>query len=145
MSLQEPKLKMSKSHEDPRSRILVNDSPTAIGEKVRLALTDSTTGVSYDPVGRPGVSNLLALMKHFDRGRRTFEELAEEHSVLSMRDFKDKVADAISDGLADVRTRYNQLMTDGSSTLEDIAVKGADSARSKANQTMKKVRDVMGL
>jgi len=84
-------------------------------------------------------------MKQFDRGQRTFEELAEEHSVLSMRDFKDKVAGAISDGLADVRTRYNQLITDDSSTLEDIAVEGAISARSNANQTMKKVRDVMGL
>lgn len=145
MSLQEPKLKMSKSHRDSRSRILINDSPITIGEKIGLALTDSTAGVSYDPVERPGVSNLLALLKYFDRGPRTFEELAEEYNVLSMREFKEKVAVAISDGLADVRARYNQLITDGSSTLEDITIKGANNARKKADQTMKEVRNVVGL
>ena len=145
MSLQEPKLKMSKSHADCRSRILVNDSPVAIAEKVRLALTDSTAGVSYDPIERPGVSNLLALMKYLGPGRESFEELAEMHKALSMRDFKKIVADTISGGLAGVRARYNLLITDDSQRLEEIAIKGADSARSKAEKTMGRVRNVVGL
>ena len=59
MSLKEPLLKMSKSHADPRSRILVNDDHQTISEKLRFALTDSMARISYDPINRPGVSNLL--------------------------------------------------------------------------------------
>ena len=145
MSLQEPTLKMSKSHADSRSRIIINDSPAAIEEKIRLALTDSTAGVSYDPTNRPGVSNLLALMKHLDPESWSFEELSEKYSALTMRDFKKIVADTISVSLGDIRARYNQLMNDGTGSLEDIARKGAESARGRADETMKSVRCAVGL
>ena len=145
MSLKEPNLKMSKSHEDPRSRILLNDSPAVIWDKVRLALTDSTAGVSYDPINRPGVSNLLALMKYLDTGSRSIEELAEDYSTLSIREFKERVAVSISEGLADVRAQYNRLINDDSRMLRDIATEGAKKARSKANKTIRRVKDVVGL
>ena len=145
MSLKEPTLKMSKSHTDARSRILLNDSPTVIEDKIRLALTDSTAGISYDPVKRPGVSNLLALMRYLNPGRGSFEEIAEQYTAFSMLNFKMKVADAISEGLADIRVRYNEWVSDGSGSLEEIAAKGAASARSKAKHTMERVRNVVGL
>ena len=145
MSLKEPHLKMSKSHPDPRSRILINDSPNIIEEKVKLALTDSAAGISYDPFNRPGVSNLLAMMKYMSSEQRSLKELAEEHHALSMREFKNRVAEAISEGLSNVRSRYNRLISNSSETLEDVAVQGADSARKKANETLKIVRNVIGL
>ncbi len=145
MSLKEPNLKMSKSHEDPRSRILLNDSPAVIWDKVRLALTDSIAGVSYDPIKRPGVSNLLTLMKYLDTGSPSIEKLAEVNSTLGMREFKETVAVSISKGLADVRMQYNRLINDDSKMLRDIATEGAEIARSKANKTIRRVKDVTGL
>ena len=145
MSLKEPTLKMSKSHADARSRILLNDSPNVIEDKIRLALTDSIAGVSYDPVKRPGVSNLLAIMRYLHPERGSLEEIAEQHRGRSMREFKKKAADAISEGLSDIRVRYNELISDDSPILEAIAAKGAAKARAKASYTIGKVRTMVGL
>ena len=146
MSLKEPRLKMSKSHQDFRSRIQINDGPQIIGDKIRLALTDSITGVSYDPDNRPGVSNLLAIMSYLDEQGRTAEELAEAYSSMSMRQFKATVTSAISEGLASTRDKYNRIMNnDQTHYLDDIAIEGSNKARRQADMTMAAVRQVIGL
>lgn len=53
---------MSKSAADSRSRILLSDSRDEIASKIRKAVTDSEGHISYDPAGRPGVSNLLRIL-----------------------------------------------------------------------------------
>lgn len=146
MSLKEPRLKMSKSHQDFRSRIQINDGPHIIDEKIRLALTDSITGVSYEPEIRPGVSNLLAIMSYLDEQGRTAEELAQACTSMNMRQFKETVASAISEGLASTRDKYNRIMNnDQTHYLDDIAIEGSNKARRQAKQTMAAVRQVIGL
>ena len=146
MSLKEPNLKMSKSHEDPRSRILITDSPEDVHKKIRLALTDSTPGLSYDPVHRPGVANLLEILKHLDVHGRSCHELARDFDTLSMRDFKQKVADKISESLSDIRTRYNQIIdADNGRYLDHVAASGANKALISAEETMEIVCEVIGL
>ncbi|MCJ1248317.1 Tryptophan--tRNA ligase, mitochondrial [Trapelia coarctata] len=143
MSLKEPHLKMSKSHQDPRSRISLSDTADEIHLKVKQALTDSISGVSYDPKSRPGVSNLLEILSHLDGAGRSPVELAQEHSPLSMRSFKEHVAQRIADGLAGFRERYTPLIDAG--RLEDVAMQGAKEARYNAGPTMLKVRDSLGI
>ena len=146
MSLKEPRLKMSKSHEDFRSRIQLNDSPEIIGDKIRLALTDSITGVSYDPECRPGVSNLLAIMSYLDEQGRTAEELAQACSSMTMRQFKAAVINTVSESLASTRDKYNRIIgKDETHYLDDIAIEGSDKARRQADKTMAAVRQVTGL
>lgn len=146
MSLKEPRLKMSKSHEDFRSRIQINDSPEVIGDKIRLALTDSGAGVSYDPESRPGVSNLLAIMSYLDEQGRTAEELAQVCNSMNMRQFKAVVTSAISESLATTRDKYNRIMDkDETHYLDDIAIEGSIKARRQADKTMAAVRQVVGL
>lgn len=53
---------MSKSAVNPKSRILISDSKDEIEMKIRKAVTDSETHISYDPVRRPGISNLLCIL-----------------------------------------------------------------------------------
>ena len=137
---------MSKSHQDFRSRIQINDDPQIIGDKIRLALTDSITGLSYDPENRPGVSNLLAIMSYLDEQGRTAEELAEAYNPMSMRQFKATVASAISEGLASTRDKYHRIMNnDETHYLDDIAIEGSNKARRQADMTMAAVRQVIGL
>ncbi len=62
MDLQEPTRKMSKSVSSPLGTVLVLDPPEEIDRKVRKAVTDTETEVRYDPVAKPGVSNLLELL-----------------------------------------------------------------------------------
>ena len=124
----------------------MNDGPEAIGEKIRLALTDSIKGVSYDPVHRPGVSNLLAIMSNLDERGRTAEELAQACSAMDMRAFKAMIACAISESLAIIRDRYNRVINnDDTHYLDDIALGGSNKARWQADQTMAAVRQVIGL
>ena len=146
MSLKEPQLKMSKSHDDGRSRILISDSSEDIAGKIRLALTDSMPGIAYDPANRPGISNLLELMSHFDGQKRAADILAQDCSGMSMRLFKENVAMTISEGLSEIRAKYQRLIaSDDSHYLEDIGRKGAAQAQYKAQETMLQVREAVGL
>ena len=146
MSLKEPKSKMSKSHADPRSRILINDSAKDIATKIRLAVTDSLPGVTYQPDLRPGVSNLLAIMSQLDEKGRSFNELADAHHDMSMREFKDAVSKTTDHALTSIRQRYNHLL-EGSRVeyLDEVAKQGAVNARDMAGSIMSTVRKVVGL
>ena len=137
---------MSKSHPDLRSRIHINDGPEIVADKIRLALTDSIPGVSYDPEHRPGVSNLLNIMSYLDREGRTSEELALACSHMNMRQFKAMVTSAVSDKLADAREKYKRIMSDRETYyLDDIAIEGSRKARRQAHIIMAKVRQAIGL
>ncbi|KAG0648338.1 Tryptophanyl-tRNA synthetase [Hyphodiscus hymeniophilus] len=146
MSLQEPHLKMSKSHADPRSRILITDSADEIYRKVMSALTDSTNSVSYDPSKRPGVSNLLQLWSHFDAEGRSPEELALACRDMNLRTFKTKVSETIAASLEPIRMRFAELMReDGGAYVEHVEKQGARKARESADSTMAIVREAVGL
>lgn len=146
MSLKEPKMKMSKSHADPRSRVRINDSTEDIATKVRLAVTDSMAGITYQPEERPGVSNLLAIMSYLDDSGRSCEELAYLHQEKNMRMFKDEVVRTADHALAGIRERYNHLLGDAQNEyLNEVAREGAVKARDMAENTMSTVRRVVGL
>jgi tryptophanyl-tRNA synthetase len=146
MSLADPAKKMSKSDPKPKSRILITDSREAIHAKLKSALTDSIDGISYDRAARPGVSNLLDLLFHFDpAGAASPEDLARDLEGLSMRGLKTKVADAVDEGLKDVRGRYEELMGGNQKELDELAHEGAERAEKRAEETMGQVRAVMGL
>lgn len=60
-SLRDPSKKQSKSDPNDKSRITLRDSPNAIRKKIKRAITDFTSEVTYDPVNRPGVANLVGI------------------------------------------------------------------------------------
>lgn len=137
---------MSKSHDDPRSRIHINDDPEVIRDKVRLALTDSIVGLSFDRTARPGVSNLLSIWSFFDDENRTAEGIAQAYSGMAMPELKAKLTSVISEGLANVRENYNRLINDHHAHyLDDIAMEGSAKARRQARTTMDAVRHAVGL
>ncbi|KAI9817277.1 MAG: mitochondrial 37S ribosomal protein rsm10 [Thelocarpon impressellum] len=146
MSLKQPNLKMSKSHADLKSRILITDTPDEIMQKIRLSLTDSISGVSYDPVARPGVANLLDIMTHLSDGSRSPEALAEEYESSGMREFKQHVADCIIEKMSPIRKEYHRVIDlDGGRYLDAVAARGAENARANAGETMAMVRSLVGL
>jgi tryptophanyl-tRNA synthetase len=146
MSLADPMKKMSKSDPKPKSRILITDSREEIQSKLRTALTDSIEGVSYDRQNRPGVSNLVDLMYHFDDvGAASPEELADELKALSMRALKEKVAETIDKGIRDMRGRYQDLMGADQKRLIEHAEDGAKRAEDIAEETMERVRRATGM
>ena len=146
MSLQEPHLKMSKSHADSRSRILITDSADEIYRKIMSALTDSINSVSYNPSERPGVSNLLQLWSHFDPEGRSSEDLALSCQDMNLRTFKIKVSETIARSLEPIRLNYAELMAEGGGAyIDQVEKKGARVAMESAEATMAIVREAVGL
>lgn len=136
---------MSKSHQNPLSRILITDSTEDITRKIMAARTDSINAVSFDPIGRPGVSNLLHLLSLFDEQSRGPDELGNAHSGLNLRDFKALVSQRITNALEGVSTRYQEVMKhDDGKYLDHVEKKGAERARENAEETMTTVREAIG-
>lgn len=61
--LNDPAKKMSKSDETGKGVIFLADTPEAAKQKVMSAATDSFGDVQYDYKERPGISNLLDILK----------------------------------------------------------------------------------
>lgn len=113
--------------------------------KIKAALTDSTEGLSYNPTERPGVANLLSLMACMDKQQRSEEQIAADGQALSMRAFKEEVSNAIIHGLADIKARYDHFSDTAQwQYLQDVIAHGNGKACSKAEDTMIKVRDLVG-
>ncbi len=140
MSLTDPTSKMSKSDENPRSRINLLDPPDEIRAKIRSAVTDSEPIVRFDPEEKPGISNLLDIMSACTG--RTVEDLAGEFADGGYGTFKDAVAESVATELAPVRSRYD--------ALDDVEVarvlqKGALDARAQAEGYQQQVRRAVGI
>ena len=104
MDLQEPTRKMSKSVSSPLGTVLVLDSPEEIDRKVRKAVTDTETEVRYDPVHKPGVSNLLELLAASTGGDPA--ELAARY--VNYGSLKADVSEALAELLRPVRERHRR-------------------------------------
>lgn len=146
MSLADPSLKMSKSHSNPKSRVLLTDAADVIRAKLKSAVTDSYDGISYDPEKRPGVSNLIDILYHTlpDHSIVTQHDLARDMENMSLRSLKEKVAAAVEDTVRPIRDRYFLVVMD-SGKLKDIADMGAEKAGLSASKTMVEVKRAIGL
>lgn len=145
MSLQNPALKMSKSHADPKSRIQITDSAHEIARKIKAAVTDSTQGVSYDPATRPGVSNLLEIIHHMEGGTMSCEEIARDLQGLSMKALKDRATESIVRNLGELSHRYEEILNrDRGRYVDDVAEVGKKRAVEIAEQTMNDVKATTG-
>lgn len=146
MSLTEPGKKMSKSHPNPKSMILLTDSDGTIRSKIKSAVTDSYEGISYEPERRPGVSNLLDIFYHSGEAVETDSPmtLAQDMEGLSLRALKEEVAGAVINVVRPIRERYESLIGE-KATLDAVAEEGAEKAARSAAGTMGNVKRAVGL
>lgn len=146
MSLTDPTAKMSKSHPNPKSRILLTDSEDIIKSKLKGAVTDSLDGISYDPENRPGVSNLIDLLYHSsaEDGYESQEALAKDLEGVSLRALKEKTAEAVDMQVRPIRERYSEIV-ENRAIMEAAAAEGAEKATKSAAATLKKVKRAVGL
>lgn len=79
-SLRDPAKKMSKSDPDPKSCVMITDTPKQIVEKVKKAMTDFTSQVTFEPEKRPGVTNLLTI--HSMVSGKSIEQIVKEAEAI---------------------------------------------------------------
>ena len=145
MSLIDPAQKMSKSAVNPKSRILITDTPEQISKKIMGAKTDDINSPSFDPIERPGVANLLSLLSHFDAEGRSAADLGVVHSNLDMRGFKSVVADAVSNAISHIGVKYHKILQqDEGKYIDHVERQGGLKARANAEETMALVKEAIG-
>jgi tryptophanyl-tRNA synthetase len=140
MDLQHPERKMSKSVDSPLGTVLVLDDPDVIRRKFRRAVTDSASEVRYDPLARPGVANLLAILAAATDDKP--EALAGNYGQYGR--LKDDAADAVIELLRPLQQRFAELAADPAETTRILAT-GAAKARAMAGPTITRVRERLGL
>jgi tryptophanyl-tRNA synthetase len=139
MSLKDPTKKMSKSDPNANSRIMINDAESEIQKKIRKATTDSIQGITYDPINRPGVSNLINIIRSIRN-----VDVQTEFAHLSNKEFKDRVADELVAYLGPIRQKWVELQRE-SQYIEQVLARGEQEARQIAESTLKDVHRCIGL
>ncbi|KAH9524994.1 Tryptophan--tRNA ligase, mitochondrial [Bulinus truncatus] len=142
-SLRNPASKMSKSEPNEKSRIDLTDSPDIIKSKVKKAVTDFTSLISYDPENRPGVTNLIDI--HVALTDLTHDEVVEE-SFLKAEDtslYKERLAELIIEKLSPIRNEILKLQNEPGYLL-DVLRKGSEQASAIGESTIKEVRQLVG-
>jgi len=83
MALDDPEAKMSKSAENIHSRISLLDEDSKIKKSIMRATTDSDGEFRFDPVNKPGVSNLLNIYSAFSGfpSMRSWQDRAGEDTA----------------------------------------------------------------
>lgn len=143
MSLTNPAKKMSKSHINEKSRILVTDDAATIKKKINKAVTDSEDTITFDPVNRPGLSNLLQVLFYAEGRDDSVQALADELQDTSKKVIKERLGTAVDDLLRPVRERYAEIVANDK-YLNEVAQQGAVKANKSAEETMKLVRNAVG-
>lgn len=140
-SLRDPSSKMSKSDPQKLATISLTDSPDDIAFKIRRAVTDFTSEVTYDPEARPGVSNLLSI--HAAVSGLTVEEVVQQAQGIDTGRYKQVVAEAVIQKLDPIRGEIQRLRDD-QTHLESVLAHGAQKAQELASPVLKEVRQRVG-
>jgi tryptophanyl-tRNA synthetase len=141
MSLKHPNNKMSKSDTNVSSRILMNDSDDQIALKIKKSTTDTKLGISWDPVERPGITNLLNILSCIVNEEA--EALAHKYETYSNRQLKELVSDEVVSLIRPIRQEMERI--DKEVDVDLILKSGESRAREIAENTMKEVRTIVGL
>ncbi len=139
--LQDPSIKMSKSARDDAPGVIrILDSPDTIRRKVFRAVTDSEGIVRYDPVGKPGVSNLLEILA------TCTGEPPESLAVgfTGYGDLESAVADSVIAVLEPIQGRFAELAATPDAVREALAA-GRRRAEAAAAPVLEQATAAIGL
>ena len=140
MDLQEPTRKMSKSVDSPQGTLLVLDPPDVITKKIKRAVTDNDGDVHYDPVGKPGVANLLSILAAAAGGDPA--ALADRYDQYGP--LKADTAEAVVEALRPLQERFADLSADPDE-VDRIIATGATKAQAMAAPTLARAQTAIGL
>ncbi|MAV05922.1 MAG: tryptophan--tRNA ligase [Candidatus Pelagibacter sp.] len=144
MSLRDGTKKMSKSEESDYSRINLKDSADEVVKKIKKAKTDS------DPMPeneeelkkRPEAFNLLNIFASITK--TPLENIINDMAGKEFSLIKTKLSDVLVSEICPVGKEITKLMAD-QSYLKKILIKGQEKAQLKAEENLKKVREIIGL
>jgi tryptophanyl-tRNA synthetase len=133
--------KMSKSYDNA---IYLSDSPKDVEQKIRTMVTDPAR-VKKTDIGDPELSPVYQLHKIFS-SKDEQEEVAKGCTTAGIGciDCKKILIRNIFEVMEPIWAKRNQLLNNPD-VLQDIVRKGTEKARTVAGETMRLVREAMGL
>src|SRR5688572_33243379 len=105
---------MSKSDDDPNSRILLTDDADSVQRKFKRAVTDSGTEIRFDE-SRPAINNLLEIY-HLITGKSQ-REVEEHFAGKGYAQLKGQLADATIEFLRPFQQRVHEITEDRKSVV----------------------------
>ena len=141
MSLTTPTSKMSKSDKDQNGCIYMLEKPEDIMRKFKKAVTDSDAHVHFDPVNKPGVSNMMQI--YSVATGKDYDAIEQEFDGRGYGDFKTAVGESVVELLRPIREETERLLAD-KAYLESVYRAGAEKAAYVANRTLSKVYKKVG-
>ncbi len=138
--LQQPDRQMSKSLAGSGCVNLLDD-PAVSAKKIRSAVTDTEREIRYDPVAKPGISNLLTIYSGLT-GRKV-AELEGEYAGRGYGDLKKDLADVVAEFVGPLRTRVAEYVDDPAE-LDRVLAAGANRAREVSTSTLDEIYDKIG-
>ncbi|WP_120862306.1 tryptophan--tRNA ligase [Helicobacter pylori] len=139
MGLDDPKVKMSKSHQGANHAIFLLDEPDIIVRKIKKAATDSMGVIAFDEK-REGVFNLLNI--YMLLSNESPENIEERFKNKGYGDFKKELAEVMIQALKPIQERYKEISDD---EVKAILNCGTEKARPLARATYQKAKELMGL
>ena len=140
LDLQDPTSKMSKS--SPSGCIFILDEPSVVMKKFKTAVTDSGKEIKYDPENKPGVSNLISIIKTVTN--KSIQEIEDSFVNKGYGDLKTYAGEVVVEQVINpFREKTNNLLND-EKTLKDLMQEGAQKAEKVAAQTLKNVYEKVG-
>ncbi len=140
MSLQNPTAKMSKSDPDPGSAVYLNDSDDQILKKIKRAVTDSGTEITYE-TDKPGIKNLIDIQAAILN--KTPGEIVAAYAGKQYGHLKVDTAEIVAKTIGVIRDRTEELVAD-KAYLDSVLRIGAERARKIAQKTLRTVYDKIG-
>ncbi len=141
MDLLNPEKKMSKSEETGKGCIYILDDVAVSKKKIMSAKTDSEHEIYFDPVHKPGISNLLEIYSSLSR--RPVDELVAQYRHTDYGTFKKALAELVGETLTEIQARYKEI-TQGD-YIDRVLTSGAAKARPVARRTLAKVERKIGI
>ncbi|WRB34268.1 tryptophan--tRNA ligase [Helicobacter pylori] len=139
MGLDDPKVKMSKSHQGANHAIFLLDEPDIIVKKIKKAATDSMGVIAFDEK-REGIFNLLNI--YMLLSNESPENIEERFKNKGYGDFKKELAEVVIQALKPIQERYKEISDD---EVKAILNGGVEKARPLAQATYQKAKELMGL
>ncbi len=139
LSLQEPTKKMSKSDDNANGSVFLLDDADTITKKIRRAVTDSGTEISFDE-SRPAINNLLTIYQLLTK--KSTEECEAHFAEKGYGQFKTELAETVVEFLRPFQEKVKEF---DDSELQKILKDGAEKARNVATETLKDVYAKMGI
>ncbi|WP_187914840.1 tryptophan--tRNA ligase [Helicobacter pylori] len=139
MGLDDPKVKMSKSHQGANHAIFLLDEPDVIVRKIKKAATDSMGVIAFDEK-REGIFNLLNI--YMLLSDESPENIEERFKNKGYGDFKKELAEVVIQSLKPIQERYQEISDD---EVKAILNHGVEKARPLAQATYQKAKELMGL